>query len=403
MPQAEVNIMTAGHVDHGKTTLVSGITGKWTSQHSEEIKRGITIKLGYADVNFKKCIKCKPPYGYTTKDKCETCGGPTQVVRKVSFVDAPGHETLMATVIAASSIVDGALFVIAANEPCPQAQTTEHLMVLEAAGIKNVVIVQTKVDVVSRERAIESYKEIKEFLKGSSYENAEIIPTAANSGLNIDLLINAIQEKIPTPKRDASAEPRMYVARSFDVNKPGTKIEQLVGGVVGGSIVQGTLKVGDEIEIVPGIMLEGKEKEGYSKIKTKITSLSVDGEKLSEAKPGGLIGVGTSLDPSIAKADGLVGCVVGKPGAMPVPKEEITLEYKEIKRMVTKFSQTFVINEPIVLGIGTETTIGFVQSAKKNKISLKLKKPLTPLENEIVAIMRRSGNRWHLFGTGKVV
>src|SRR3989344_3402546 len=182
MPQAEVNIGTVGHVDHGKTTLVAALTKKWTDTHSEEVKRGITIKLVYADVVFKKCEKCAGFEGYTAGENCENCGGAAKPVRKISFVDSPGHETLMATVIAASSIMDGALFVIAANEECPQPQTLEHLMIIQAAGIKNVVVVQNKVDLVSEEKALGNYKQIREFLTGSTIESAPIIPVIANVG-----------------------------------------------------------------------------------------------------------------------------------------------------------------------------------------------------------------------------
>ncbi|MFH1443317.1 MAG: translation initiation factor IF-2 subunit gamma [Candidatus Micrarchaeota archaeon] len=403
MAQAEVNIGTVGHVDHGKTTLVSALTGKWTDTHSEEIKRGITIKMGYADIVIRKCEKCEGTDSYTTRDKCDNCGGPTKILRKVSFVDSPGHETLMATVIAASSIMDGALFVISANEKCPQPQTAEHLMVLEAAGIRNIVIAQNKIDLVTKQRAVENYNEIRAFLRGTVFENVPIIPTAAHSPKSLSALIEAIEQTIPTPKRDIDADPQLYVARSFDVNKPGTKIERMVGSVFGGSILWGKFKAGDDIEIMPGILEKRKERETYKPLKTKISSLFAENEKLEEAGPGGLIGVATMLDPAISKADGLVGNLVGKVGTLPGLKTDLKVEITALKRAIESFAASPGINEPLVLGIGTNTTIGFIVERKKKAFILKLKKPICAKTGDRLAIMRRANNRWHLYGVASIL
>src|SRR4030042_39309 len=132
--QPEINIGLVGHVDHGKTTLVSKLSGKWTDEHSEEIKRGITIKLGYADAIFYTCTKCKAPECYGSTKKCGKCKGECKPTRKVSFIDAPGHETLMATMLSGAAIMDGAILVIAADEPCPQPQTRAHLAAAEVVG-----------------------------------------------------------------------------------------------------------------------------------------------------------------------------------------------------------------------------------------------------------------------------
>ena len=109
--QPEVNIGLVGHVDHGKTTLTQALSGVWTDRHSEELRRGITIRLGYADTTFQKCPKCEEPQCYTTSKNCEHCKTKPEPLRTVSFVDAPGHETLMATMLAGAAIMDGALLV----------------------------------------------------------------------------------------------------------------------------------------------------------------------------------------------------------------------------------------------------------------------------------------------------
>lgn len=399
MAQAEINIGTIGHVDHGKTSLVQALTGKWTDTHSEELKRGITIKLGYADASFFRCVKCSAPQCFSTKQECPVCNRKTERMRKISFVDAPGHETLMATVIAASSIIDGALFLIAATEKCPMPQTVEHLAVLEAAGIKNVVIVQNKIDLVSKERALEHYKEIKAFLKGSSYENSQIIPIVANQGINLDALIQAIEKDIPTPKREPSDSPIMYVARSFDVNKPGTKISEVGGGVVGGSIIRGSFKIGDEVELLPGPSRKKKEKTSYIRLKSKVISLHAGAEQLKEAIPGGLIAMGLEVDPAISKADSLVGCTVGLPGKLPLLMDEIKIKITPLARTMEIFPAGLGKDEPLVLGVGTNTTVGFVTDKKKNVATLKLRKPVCIDGASKVAVMRQAQKRWRLYGT----
>jgi translation initiation factor 2 subunit 3 len=391
--QAEVNIGTAGHVDHGKTTLVKALTGEWTDKHSEEIKRGITIRLGYADACFYKCGDGE----YTTKEKCPD-GSTAKFARKVSFVDCPGHENLMAVMLSGASLMDGAILVIAANESCPRPQTAEHLAALEIVGIKKIVIVQNKIDLVSKEEALKNYKEIKEFIKGTIAENAPIIPVAAHHGININVLIKALEEHIPTPKRDKTKDFRMMIARSFDINKPGTKISSLKGGVVGGSIIQGALKNEEEIEIAPGI----EEHEKYHSMLTKTISLSIREGLLEEAHPGGLVGVATLLDPSLTKADKLIGSIAGKPGTLPPVRDRLNLEIHLIERVLNKNIEKMKKGESVVINAGTATTLGTILNMKKDIYEIALKKPVCIEQNMKVAVSKKTGTRWSLAGYGVV-
>ncbi len=394
--QAEINIGTAGHVDHGKTTIVKALTGAWTDTHSEEVKRGITIRLGYADADFRECPKDGT---YTPDAKCPVCGAETKDVRRVSFVDCPGHETLMAVMLSGAALMDGALLVIAANEDCPRPQTYEHLMALNIVGIKNIVIVQNKVDLVDKEAALKNYRQIKEFVKGTVAENAPIIPAAAHYGINIPEIIKAIQENIPTPKRDTESPGRMFVARSFDVNKPGTPVGDLVGGVLGGSVIRGQLKAGDEVEIRPGI----ETKKGWKALKTKVTSLSAKDGPLDSAVAGGLVGIGTELDPSLTKNDKLVGSLVGAPGTLPECKGTLMLNVTLIDRMVDALKiEPVKPSEILVINIGTAATVGTVAEIKGKKITLALKKPVCCEAGWKAAISRRIANRWRLIGYGTV-
>jgi translation initiation factor 2 subunit 3 len=398
----EISIGLVGHVDHGKTTLVKALSGIWTDTHSEEIKRGITIRLGYADAVFYKCEKCGK---YGVKGKCD-CGGSGKPLRKVSFVDAPGHESLMATMLSGATIMDGALLLIAANEACPQPQTREHLTALQISGIKNVVIVQNKIDIVSEEDAIKNYKEIKEFIKGTDYEKAPIIPISAQQNINIDALIEAVERHLKTPKRDPKSDPIMFVARSFDINRPGTDYVSLVGGVLGGALKQGMLRVGQDIKIKPGIAIEEKGKKEYKEITTKIIGLKSGSLNVKEAGPGGTIGVLTSLDPAIVKADSLAGNVAGLPEKLPPAWNEFNLETHLLERVVGIEEELKVepikMNEILMLNVNSAATVGVVAELKKNIAKCKLKLPVCAEPGSKVTISRRIGNRFRLIGYGVI-
>ena len=402
--QPEVNIGTIGHVDHGKTTLVQALTGVWASRHSEELKRGITIRLGYADMAIYKCPKCETPKNYSTKPICHNCASEAVFVRAVSFVDAPGHEALMATMLSGAAIMDGAILVIAADEPCPQPQTREHLAAAQVTGIKNIIIVQNKIDIVEEKRARKNYEEIKAFVKGTIAENAPIIPVSAQRAINIDILLNAIEEIIPTPKRDETKPPLMFIVRSFDVNKPGTSIEDLEGGIIGGTIAQGKFKVGDEIEIRPGITVEREGKTVYNPLISEIVSLHAGERSVKEATCGGLVGVGTLLDPSCSKADGLNGNIAGKTGTLPPTVSELTLETHILERAAgtKELLKVEKINpdETLLLHVGAAVNLGKVMSIKNNVVKIKLSRPICAQPNARVAISRKITARWRLIGYG---
>jgi translation initiation factor 2 subunit 3 len=310
----------------------------------------------------------------------------------------------MATTLSGAAVMDGAILVVAADEFCPQPQTREHLAAVEIVGIKNVVIVQNKIDIVSREKALESYQEIIKFIDGTVAENAPIIPISAQHSANIDSLIQAMEEHIPTPTRDPTKPPRMYIVRSFDVNKPGTKIEDLKGGVIGGSLIQGKFQIEDEIEIRPGFRSEKQKKVNYNPLFTKIVSLHIGGKNVNNAKPGGLLGIGTLLDPSLTKADGLIGNLVGKPEMLPPTRTELTLETNLFEQALGTKDMVKVekvsMNERILLDVGTTITVGNVISVREDVATFQLRRPICAEEGSRAALSRRMAARWRLIGYG---
>jgi translation initiation factor 2 subunit 3 len=397
-----VNIGTSGHVDHGKTTLVEAITGVWTSAHSEELRRGITIKIGYADAAFYKCPRCPPPVCYGTQPQCINCGGKSELLRVVSFVDSPGHESLMANMLSGAALMDGAILVMAANENVPQPQTREHLLALSVLGIQQIVLVQNKADLAEYEEALDNYRQIKDFVKGSIAEKAPIIPVSAQHKLNIDVLIEAIEKTIKTPARIKNAEPIMHVLRSFDVNKPGSLITQVKGGIIGGALVQGQLNIADEIEIRPGVLDEKKGK--YDPITSQVSTLGTGAGLVKSVRPGGLVAIGTKLDPTYTKSDSLIGSVVGKPGKLPKDVEDITIDVVLFDTAVGTAEMVKVeplkAKEPIRLNIGTAAASGYVTNVRDSKVEVKLKKPVCLMPKSSVAISRRIAERWRLIGSG---
>jgi translation initiation factor 2 subunit 3 len=403
--QPEVNIGTVGHVDHGKTTLTEALTGKWTSAHSEELRRGITIRVGYADAAVYRCTGCPPPNCYNTDGECGECGGDPQLQRVVSIVDSPGHESLMANMLSGAAIMDGALIVIAANEPVPQPQTKEHIQALQMIGVRNVVVVQNKVDLVTYAQAMENADKVRSFLDSYGFRDVTLVPVSAQRRLNIDALIQAMEEKIPTPKKNPDAQPFMYVLRSFDVNLPGSQIRDLKGGVLGGTLLRGKLRVGDDIEIKPGIYDSVKQR--FIAVVTKIVTLGTSAGLVDSVHPGGLVAVGTLLDNAFTKSDSLAGNVVGHPGSLPPELDTLTFE-PSLFESVIGVSETVRV-EPIKMGellrlnVGTATTAGVVTQVKGGKVSVKLRKPVCCEPDSRVAISRRIAERWRLIGAGSLV
>ncbi len=399
-----VNIGLFGHVDHGKTTLTEKLTGKWTDTHSEELKRGITIRLGYADATFYKCPNCPEPQCYGTTKVCKHCGTKTVPLRTVSFVDAPGHESLMATMIAGATIIDGALLLIAANEPCPQPQTREHLMALQILGVKQLIVVQNKIDLTTKEEALKNYNEIKAFLANTEFKNAPVIPVSAQHGANIDVLIQAIEQYIKTPERDLKADPLFLVARSFDVNKPGVSVDELKGGVLGGSIIKGVLKQGEEVEIRPGVLFQEQGVYKAKPLRTKIVSIVQANQVVEELTPGGTAALQTTLYPSVTKSDSLIGCVVGKPSKLPPVWTSIVLKVKLLERVVGTAKELNVeplkMNEYLLLNVNSAATMGVVKQLTNDVVTLNLKLPVCAWIGSRFTISRPIAGRYRLIGFG---
>jgi len=390
-----INVGIVGHIDHGKTTLLQRLSGKWADTHSEELKRGITIKLGYADAIIKDengKLTTNPESKGTLK-------------RYITFVDAPGHEMLMATMLSGAAIIDAAILVIAANEGI-KPQTQEHLVALKAKKIKKIIICQNKIDLVSKEKAKQNYETIKKFVKGTIAENAPIIPISAIQGINLDKVLEELCN-IEITKPDPKEKPIFLVARSFDINRPGTEIENLHGGVLGGALKSGTLKIGDTIEVKPGYSYKKQNQYHYKTVKSKIVSMQKGKHQITEAFPGGSLAIETELDPSLTKSDALSGGIASMENSLPEIVENIKIKYTLFKEIFGTGKHEPVQkpkpNEILMLSLNTSITVGQVTKTYEDAVDLSLKIPVVPLKGESIGIARNLNEHWRLIGFGEII
>ncbi|GBG84607.1 hypothetical protein CBR_g38890 [Chara braunii] len=422
--QATINIGTIGHVAHGKSTVVKAISGVQTVRFKNELERNITIKLGYANAKIYKCEddRCPRPSCYkaygSAKEDCPPCDVPgfenkrMKLLRHVSFVDCPGHDILMATMLNGAAIMDGALLLIAGNESCPQPQTSEHLAAVEIMRLKHIIILQNKVDLIQESVALNQHDSIKKFIQGTIAESAPVVPISAQLKYNIDVVCEYIVNKVPVPIRDFVSPPNMIVIRSFDVNKPGAEVDDIKGGVAGGSILRGVLRVGQDIEVRPGIV--SKDSEGKIKclpIYSRIISLFAEQNELQFAVPGGLIGVGTTIDPTLTRADRLVGQVLGEVGKLPDVFIELEVNFFLLRRLLgvrTKGTEKqgkvakLAKAEILMLNIGSMCTGARVVAVKNDLAKLQLTSPVCTKQGEKIALSRRVEKHWRLIGWGQI-
>jgi translation initiation factor 2 subunit 3 len=320
--QPTINIGMIGSVSNGKSSITYNLTGTNTLRNSDEKMKGITIKLGYANAKIFKCYTCPAPecyqqYPSNARDvKCKKCEGDMELKRHISIVDAPGHNLLMATMLNGTCVMDNTILVEAANNKnFPAPQTREHLIAADIIGLKNSIVCLNKMDLIKRHDVDDKIETLKSYLENTVASNSPIIPVIANYGINCDILCEYICRKIVEPERDLKANAKMIVIRSFNINRQNVKISDLKGGVVGGTIMRGILNIGDSIEILPGLIERNNNENQtsqwtYEPIISQVETINSEKNNLDFAIPGGLIGVGLTVDPSLTAKDRLVGNIL---------------------------------------------------------------------------------------------
>ena len=316
--------------------------------------------------------------------------------------NCPGHEVLMTTMLNGTAVMDCALLVVAANESVPQLQTQEHLIAAESMGLDNILLVQNKVDLVSKEALEDNTKAIKEWVSGSCAEGSPIVPISAQFGYGVQRVIEALANLKPA-RRGTDRNPIFACVRSFDINKPGSTYESLNGGVIGGTLLQGTLSVGDSVEIRPGVKCANPNGENiFVPFSTEVTSIRSENNSLDSVIPGGLIAIGTHLDPYFTAKDALIGCIMGK--ELPELQDVITIKYRVLRDSgikILKPGDTFRIT---ALSRTVMATVLEKVKGEKKTVKVKLNEPLCIVEGHCnFSISVQTNRQWRLAGVATVL
>jgi translation initiation factor 2 subunit 3 len=306
--------------------------------------------------------------------------------------------------LSGAAVMDAALLLIAGNEACPQPQTSEHLAAIEIMKLSHIIILQNKVDLMREDGALQHYQSILKFIRGTVADGSPIIPISAQLKYNIDAVNEYLVSHIPVPVRDFTASPHMIVIRSFDVNKPGAEIDELKGGVAGGSILTGVLKLNDEIEIRPGLVTKDENgKIQCRPIFSRVVSLFAEHNDLKFAVPGGLIGVGTRVDPTLCRADRLVGFVLGHRGRLPAIYTELEVNYFLLRRLLGVKTADGKQAKVAKLTKNEVLMVNKVMGVKADAAKLSLTSPACTEIGEKIAISRRIDKHWRLIGWANIV
>ena len=379
--QPIMNIGMLGHVSDGKTTITKQITGTLTQKHSAEKQKNLTIRLGYANAKICKCKICPEPVCYfstqseTMEYMCPRCLSESTLMNHISFVDCPGHNMLLATMLNGTSVMDYTITIESAvNTNIPAPQTLEHIDCIKNIGIKNIGFVLNKIDLISKEKTEEICEDLNNFVKNL---NCPLIPISATHNVNLDILC-MILAHLPHPSH-CMDRLKMPIIRSFNINKPGTKIEDLVGGVVGGSIISGSIKKDQEIYLIPGLITDTY----YKPISCMVNSINSDKISLEEAFSGGLIGVQLDIDPGLTCDDNLVGNII---------VDKITgIVTNEFNLKINKTDDKLWKNKSYTFNINSANINGSIKKISEDTIKVTLESYQYIEDKDIITISVNTG------------
>ena len=335
-------ICTAGHINHGKTTLVKQLTGIDTDRLKEEKERGISIELGFAKYIFDK-------------------------QNYASFIDSPGHENFIKTMIAGAFAVDLVILVIAANEGIKE-QTVEHLEIIKSLDVKNLIVVHNKIDLIKDDEISSKKSYISEFLKKFGFNQIEIIDVSIEKNIGIETLKKLINSKILSNKNENIKPARLYVDRIFSLKGKGT-------------IVTGTV-LGNKISKNLNLKIYPNNKE------IKIKSLESFNQNVEEISPGSRCAVNIQ---NLDKEDIKKGTIIA---------EEGYVSFTDFVYGKINYSKDFKNNSEVIFHTGTSRVIGKIyKMPQSNLVKITLKKKIHLITGDRFILRNNIGT----VGGGKII
>jgi len=423
--QPTINIGSLGHVMNGKTTIVKSLSTVDTKRYQSEQKDNKTIKLGYANAKFWQCSICPKPDCYQSSNSdtmelfCKHCDEPLILKKHVSFVDSPGHHSLMATMLNGTAIMDSTILVeSASNDNIPAPQTAEHLLAMDIMNLPNACVCFNKLDLTDKSNLMIKIRQLQEYLQNTSCFNSPIIPLSANFNVNTDILIQHLVENIPNPIRDLESKAEMIIIRSFNINKKQCiPVTELKGGVVGGSLIKGRLQKNTEVILMPGLyqkLQNSTTRFGYRTINSRVLSMNSEKNDIDECIPGGLIGVQLTIDPAFTSQDGLVGNIMFEKHDEIMYKvyETIDIKYKILNYKLlcedtpeNKAFYKFKTDDQVIINCNANDSVGMIISRNKKEkiITIQLNNPICAKYENIISISKKGDDGQKLIGQGEII
>lgn len=412
--QPTINVGMIGSVSNGKSSITEKLTGIKTQKYASEKERNITIKLGYANAKIYKCLKCPKPNCYqsgqseTMSLNCKYCHEPMELKKHISLVDSPGHQSLMATMLNGTSVMDCTILVESVANKGAASQTNEHISATNLINLPNKIVCMNKMDLVKKDVALERIQILQKYLQDINItKNSPIVPVAANYGINIDILCQYICELMPEPTRDLDGTLKMIVVRSFNVNKQEIDVNDLQGGVVGGTIIRGKLSLDDYVTVYPGYVKVSdtkKTKWTYKPLRTKVLSIHSEKNSLAFAIPGGLIGIKLDIDPGFTVKDGLVGNLVSINNSDTLQVyDTLFVEFKVFER-TDNAACVLKTDDILVINCNSNNTKGSIVKIRNNKMEISLQEnPLCLEIGDYITISKMIDRNITVIGRGKVL